>query len=98
MERSKKVYSSVDIAKLIFCLCIVCLHAQDYYTFQSDIVWFIRQFVFRTAVPFFFVASGYFLGIKLKKNITIRDNIRYVIKGYCIVECQVKLTHFFIFF
>ena len=57
-------YTGVDIAKFFFCLCIICLH-----TGIASILPFsgmyIEKIIFRNAVPYFFVASGFFLGKKM---------------------------------
>ena len=49
----------VDVLKFLFAICIVCLHC-DVLPDGSYVCWFISKFVFRTAVPFFFLCSGYY--------------------------------------
>ena len=57
--------SSVDLFKLICSLFVVCIHTQVLTPFHPFINWFITHALFRLAVPYFFIAGGYFLGIKL---------------------------------
>ena len=55
-------YFAIDILKFIFALFIVILHTD---VFNGSIV---EPLLFRLAVPFFFVCSGYFLNNKIIKN------------------------------
>lgn len=67
---------SIDIMRVLAVFGVVALHTQPFrgpqyfgtpYMFLS---YFIDQF-FRFAVPFFFVASGYFFGKKLQSHISV---------------------------
>jgi len=52
-------YSIVDYVKFIFAICVVGIHAS---------IWdggYIYPLLFRLAVPYFFIASGFFIGKKL---------------------------------
>lgn len=60
---SKVNYTTIDLAKFIFSIFIVMLHL--HVADLSDASWFYNNFLFRIAVPFFFVASGYFYGRKI---------------------------------
>ena len=54
---SKKLYSGIDLFKLIASILVVLLHAIETTDFIAKEV----QFVFtRFAVPFFFITSGFF--------------------------------------
>ena len=46
---------------------------------NPNVNYFITQGIFRQAVPFFFVVSGYFLGKKITDNL---ENIDYIYKNY----------------
>lgn len=58
----KESYHWVDISKFIFAICIVVLHSNV--ISNPDVDYFIQAFLLRLAVPYFFVASGFFLGLK----------------------------------
>ena len=56
----KEEYTSIDIARLFFAVCIVCLHSGVYYLVPGE--WYFLHGLLRLAVPFFFVVSGFFYG------------------------------------
>lgn len=55
-----KENAAVDFAKLFFCVCILFLHSGAYH----DVAYgdYLQKTLLSLAVPFFFVASGYFFG------------------------------------
>lgn len=55
-----KEYTTIDMARLFFCVCIVFLHSGAYHLVPGE--WFFQHCLLRLAVPFFFVTSGFFLG------------------------------------
>lgn len=57
-ENLKPQYQMVDILKFFFCVCIIAMHTS---LFTPPIRFWIEKIVFRLGVPFFFVASGFFL-------------------------------------
>lgn len=65
----KKVYHSINLAKFFFCVCVIGLHT---YAFEGllpeKVYWYVEHLIFRLAVPFFFVASGFFIGSKIYRN------------------------------
>ena len=56
-------YAVVDIAKFFFCICILFLHTGAYHEVRYEK--YVLYDLLRVAVPFFFIASGYFFGCKL---------------------------------
>lgn len=62
MEREKKndKYPIIDDAKMFFCICIICLHTDGLSFLPAAKEKIIVQSIFRLAVPFFFVVSGFF--------------------------------------
>lgn len=52
---------TIDFFKLIFSICVVCIHTGFLSFLPPDIAWFINRLIFRIAVPFFFVVNGFFL-------------------------------------
>lgn len=77
----KKQYTAIDIFKFIFAICVVGIHAGIMQDADSSVQWIIFNMLFRLAVPFFFVCSGFFLGLKLyQNNITIEEGKTFIIK------------------
>ncbi len=65
----------IDFLKFFFCLCVVIIHCESLAGINSNVEFFITQGLLRLAVPFFFVASGYFLGKKVKETPEKIDSI-----------------------
>jgi peptidoglycan/LPS O-acetylase OafA/YrhL len=59
----KKEYQFIDFARFICAMFIVAIHSGFLDSIPHGL--FIRTFVFRVAVPFFFICSGFFLGKSL---------------------------------
>ena len=78
----KENYAYIDYLKLFFCICVIGIHAQIFYNFDNTFDYVLFHSVFRSAVPFFFVASTFFLGLKLKNKSLNDKNI--VINKYLI--------------
>lgn len=79
----KENYAYIDYLKLFFCICVIGIHAQIFYNFDNTFDYVLFHSVFRSAVPFFFVASTFFLALKLKdKNLKDKNKIinRYLIR------------------
>lgn len=55
-----KKYTSIDIFKFIFSVCVIGLHTNLTNNF------YIIKLIFRLAVPFFFISSGFFYYSKIK--------------------------------
>ncbi len=75
---AKPSYGWIDVLKFLFCLCVIGLHTGLERIFGGG--WLISRFIFRQAVPFFFVASGFFLGTKIK---TAPKNAANIVLRYC---------------
>ena len=56
-------YTTIDLARLFFCICIVFLHSGAYHLLPGE--WFFLHCILRLAVPFFFVVSGFFWGLSI---------------------------------
>lgn len=69
----KESYSGIDIIKFLFSVCVVGIHTNILTSETSNIEWGIFHGIFRLAVPFFFVCSGFFLGLKLYRTNTFND-------------------------
>lgn len=84
----KRTYKGVDILKLFFALCVFYLHAPLYAGEFYQI--YAKPIICRLAVPYFFVASGYFYGKKLYTSV---DQIATIQRNY-----TVRLLEKLIFF
>lgn len=56
-KKEQKIYSGIDLFKLVAAVLIVVLHAIETTSWYSNEVKFV---ITRFAVPFFFIASGFF--------------------------------------
>ncbi|MDO5138712.1 MAG: acyltransferase family protein [Oscillospiraceae bacterium] len=63
--KGDKQLSVVDLFKLIFALLIVARHTDLISTCPDPFNWYFKHLVYRLAVPYFFVVSGYFFGKKI---------------------------------
>ena len=68
MITNNRTIASIDVTKFFFCLCIIALHTRLFTLLPEPADYYFRQLVLRSAVPFFFVCSGYFLGKKSQGN------------------------------
>lgn len=66
MEIQRKNLYSIDIAKFIFSIFVVGIHTHPFKSFGEIANQFTSEMLFRFAVPFFFVSSGYFLFSKMQ--------------------------------
>ena len=79
----KKNYNSIDLAKFVCAILVVMIHVAPFgESANSTIVtlnFAVRKCLARTAVPFFFIASGFFLYRKTSfKKFEIGPSIKYV--------------------
>ena len=78
-NRIQKInYQAVDLAKFFFCVCILFRHTGAYHEIPCS--WYFQHMLFCLAVPFFFVASGFFLGRKIWNSAP--DQLPQIAKGY----------------
>ena len=87
----RKSFTTVDILKFFFCICVIMLHTGILDLFSEEIKFYITRVVFHLAVPYFFVASGFFLGKKYR-NAKDGEYIT-ILKGYI-----KRLSYPFLFF
>ena len=83
MNKQGKIYHSVDFAKLICAFLIIFIHT---YCFEPWGAW-IKYVICPLAVPFFFIASGFFLekGLQNKNRPEyIRNYFGRIFSMYCI--------------
>lgn len=55
-----RVYPGVDLVKFIAALLVVSIHISPVASYGKEIDFFLRNYFARLAVPYFFIASGFF--------------------------------------
>ena len=78
----RRTYAGVDVFKFFFAVCIVALHTDALDFLPYNTFYMITNIVFRAAVPYFFVASGFFLGRKLLA--APGEQYARIIRAYCL--------------
>lgn len=58
-------YPGLDLFKLFFSICVTAIHTEAVGALPESAVFWITQGVFRPAVPFFFVTTGFLIGKNL---------------------------------
>ena len=93
MISKKEAYNSIDLSKWIAAIFIIAIHADVFcnYNFGSALAFKAYDAVVRTAVPIFFISSGFFLFISMDGNYCeshnlnkIKAYILRIFKLYCI--------------
>lgn len=69
----KKQYNGIDIIKFFMAICVVMIHLTPFGSLGSNVDFAFDQILTRAAVPFFFVASGFFLKMKLDRTTTNKE-------------------------
>ena len=71
-QKKDKNYNGIDVAKFICSLLVVAIHVDPFGATENSILVYlnfgIQQYFARFAVPFFFIASGFFLYKKVSKE------------------------------
>ena len=80
MNNNKKNYDAVDIAKLFFCICIVSSHTRLLSYIPGGYRGEINAVLIRASVPFFFIASGFFLYQNVHKTGVGPECRRYILR------------------
>lgn len=62
----KSENKAIDLAKLFFSICVVAIHAQLLGGVKYG--YLLKCNIFRIAVPFFFICSGYYLAVRIFKK------------------------------
>lgn len=57
-------YSSIDICKFFMAICVIAIHTIPFYGYTNIVVDEVFENIIRCAVPFFFMATGFFLALK----------------------------------
>lgn len=81
--------SAVDLAKLFFAVCVIAIHVDLVSLFPDRAGWYVEHMLFRLAVPFFFVCTGFFHG---KKFLPVANTPQAM--GVCVAYCRRNLPAF----
>lgn len=80
MEDNKR-YDMVNIMRIVCALLVMCIHLLAFRSFGNDVYYITSNFLCRIAVPFFFIAAGYFFYSKYEKKGYFK---KYLIRLICI--------------
>lgn len=92
----------IDMMRIIGCIMVICIHSNPLTKISGILNFAVCQIISRIAVPFFFVASGYFFAQKLyskdnNRNEKIKKYILKQINVYLIFSLIYCLFNIFIF-
>lgn len=73
----KKEYVAVDVLKFIAAYMVMAIHFMIFEDINKELNFWFTQVLCRLAVPFFFVAAGYFVANKLRDK---RKTLSYLIR------------------
>ena len=79
IQRSEN-YNAIDLTKFIMAIFVVAIHTNPLYKFDNDIITTLYECTVRCAVPFFFIASGFFVSLKMNKIDAKQDKILVIRK------------------
>lgn len=69
--------NSIDIVKLIMAIFVIAIHTMPLYNINNEYIKIITESIFRIAVPFFFITSGYLIGNRLKSK-NKKEKLEYI--------------------
>lgn len=72
---SKRCYA-IDAAKLLFALLVICIHTDPLGSYTDTGNFILTRVFGRLAVPFFFIAAGYFFFVKQRTSDGLFQNLR----------------------
>lgn len=86
-QSASSLFVGLDLYKLFFALCIVAIHTYAIEALPSAVNFWITQSVFRLAVPFFFITSGFLLGRKMQNRDPGRAIFEYIKRLLPLLVC-----------
>ena len=87
MEVAKEKYNAIDITKFIMAIIVIFIHTWSRFggiLMQTKLI----PIVTNTAVPFFFITSGFLLENKIKKQ---KENKEKVVKKYILNALRIYI-------
>lgn len=83
----KSEYNGIDIFKFVLAIVVVASHTNLFVNVSDSIALNVKSYIFSLVVPFFFIASGFLLGVKINNNkedtfIILNKKIKSTIKLY----------------
>lgn len=94
---TQKNYNTIDLIKFIMSIVVVSAHTQLFYSANAQWCGEFQSTLNALPVPFFFLAAGYLLSVKLKQPFCSDENIK-VIKNYLIRMLKLYFTWTAIYF
>lgn len=73
-----KNYNAIDLFKIIMALAVVAIHVMPHVVLGDGPAYFALANLFDTAVPFFFLATGFLLAEKLKTKETVEERTKTI--------------------
>ena len=80
----KQNYNAIDLTKFIAALFIVAIHAPPFLSINSDLDFFMIEGIARMAVPFYFIAAGFFLAGKIHDYGSVKKYVLRMLRLYVI--------------
>ena len=80
----KTNYHAIDLARFVAACLIVALHASPLTSVSENFNFYIKNGLSRLAVPFFFMASGFFLATKMTDYQKVKQYITNILRMYII--------------
>ena len=80
MDTRVKNYNGIDLFKFFFALCVVAIHVHPFNVEAEGAFSFFSflNTILNTAVPFFFIANGFFMAGKMKTPLGAHENLSVV--------------------
>lgn len=83
---TNKTYGMVDVFRILCCLMVIAIHTSAFTYFSETTHFMIAQTLFRIAVPFFLITSGYFMYAQLMEPGYVKKFILRLGSYYLIVN------------
>ena len=71
----KGTWNGIDLLRLWMAFCVTAIHTDPFGAFTDTIWYAVYDSVVRTAVPFFFLASGFLLGVRMRAPFAASENV-----------------------
>lgn len=82
--KPREEYIFIDIFRVVCALMVFSGHMPPFADYSDEVTFWLEQIVCRTAVPFFFITSGYFLTNKVKDWQKIKGYFMKLLRLYVV--------------